>query len=122
MRSPLSYVCRYVVQELDWLHEQLDEAEDDYFVFDLPGQIELYSHLPVMRQACPFLSRMLSQIVDALRSWDFNICSVFLLDTHFMLEAEKFVAGTLTALSAMVTLETPAVNVLTKVFLSPSQP
>ena len=28
---------RYFAQNFDWLDEQLDEIEDDYFVFDCPG-------------------------------------------------------------------------------------
>lgn len=62
--------------------------------FFLSGQIELYSHLPVMRQ-----------IVNALKSWDFNICSVFLLDTQFVLDCDKFLGGALTTLSTMIALE-----------------
>lgn len=58
------------------------------------GQIELYSHLPIMRQ-----------IVNALKSWDFNICSVFLLDTQFVLDCDKFLGGALTTLSTMVAME-----------------
>ncbi|CAB3401881.1 unnamed protein product [Caenorhabditis bovis] len=102
----LVFCMEYLIKNLEWLHDELDEGEDDYFVFDCPGQIELYSHLPVMRQ-----------IVDALRSWDFNVCSVFLIDTNFVLEAEKFISGALTALSAMISIETPTVNVLTKLDL-----
>lgn len=26
------------MQNLDWLHEQLDDVEDDYILFDLPGE------------------------------------------------------------------------------------
>ncbi|CAI4221073.1 unnamed protein product [Auanema sp. JU1783] len=102
----LVFCMEYLAQNLEWLHDAINEGEDEYFIFDCPGQIELYSHLPVMRT-----------IVDALRSWDFNVCSVFLIDTHFVLEAEKFIAGALTALSAMVSIETPAVNILTKIDL-----
>ncbi|CAJ0573253.1 unnamed protein product, partial [Mesorhabditis spiculigera] len=102
----LVFCMEYLVQNLDWLHEQLNEGEDDYFLFDLPGQIELYSHLPVMRQ-----------IVDALRSWDFHVCSVFLIDTQFVLEPAKFMGGALAALSTMVAIETPHINVLTKMDL-----
>ncbi|VDN05128.1 unnamed protein product [Thelazia callipaeda] len=102
----LVFCMEYLVQNLDWLHDQLNEGEDDYFIFDCPGQIELYSHLPVMRQ-----------IVNALKSWDFNICSVFLLDTQFVLDCDKFLGGVLTTLSTMITLEVPAVNVLSKVDL-----
>ncbi|CAJ0597384.1 unnamed protein product [Cylicocyclus nassatus] len=102
----LVFCMEYLVQNMEWLHDELCEGEDDYFVFDCPGQIELYSHLPIMRQ-----------LVDAFRAWDFNVCSVFLIDTHFVLEAEKFIAGALTALSAMIAIETPCVNVLTKMDL-----
>ena len=44
------FLLRYLIENLDWLEEQLDEVEDDYILFDLPGQIELYTHIPVMRQ------------------------------------------------------------------------
>lgn len=99
----LVFCMEYLTQNLEWLHDQLNEGEDDYFLFDCPGQIELYSHLSVMRQ-----------IVDALKSWNFNICSTFLLDTTFCLDADKFMAASLTTLSTMITLETPAINVLSK--------
>lgn len=54
------------------------------------------------------------EIVDALKLWNFNICSVFLLDTTFCLDADKFIAAAFTTLSTMVTLETQSVNVLSK--------
>ena len=57
------------------------------------------------------------KVFHFLQSWDFNVCSVFLIDTNFVLEAEKFISGALTALSAMVAIETPAINVLTKMDL-----
>uniref|UniRef100_A0A1I7WUY3 GPN-loop GTPase 3 n=1 Tax=Heterorhabditis bacteriophora TaxID=37862 RepID=A0A1I7WUY3_HETBA len=63
----------------------------------------------------------MEQFVDALKSWNFNVCSVFLIDTHFVLDVEnsciRYIAGTLTALSSMVAIEIPAVNVLTKMDL-----
>jgi GTPase SAR1 family protein len=103
----LVFCMEYLMKELDWLHEQMNEAEDDYFLIDCPGQIELYSHLPVMRQFC-----------ETLQSWGFNVCTVFLLDSQFLLDADKFIAGALTTLSTMVSLETPAVNVLSKMDLA----
>jgi len=102
----LIYCMEYLVENLSWLHEQLNETEDDYFLFDCPGQIELYSHLPAMRY-----------IADALKEWGFNVCTTFLLDATFCLDASKFLAASLTTLSTMVALETPSVNVLTKMDL-----
>lgn len=43
--------------------------------------------------------------MNALKSWDFNICAVFLLDTHFVLDCDKFLGGALTTLSTMIALE-----------------
>jgi len=39
----------YLCQNLEWLKDELDQFdEDDYIVLDCPGQVELYSHLPIM--------------------------------------------------------------------------
>ena len=35
---------RYLIQNLDWLEEQLDDVEDDYILFDLPGTQQDYVH------------------------------------------------------------------------------
>ena len=64
------------------------------------GQIELYTHIPVMRQ-----------LVDRLRSLNFSLCAVFLIDAQFLVDAAKFASGVLSALSAMVNLEVRCVSV-----------
>ncbi len=46
---------------------------------------------------------------------------VFLLDATFMSDVSKFMAGSLLSLSAMVQLEVPHVNVLSKCDLADSQ-
>ncbi|GLD91820.1 hypothetical protein PINS_up000353 [Pythium insidiosum] len=100
----LVYCMEYLVQNLDWLQDLLTEySDDDYFIFDCPGQIELYSHLPVMKQLC-----------DALKDWGFAICGVYLIDSLFISDPTKFISGVLCSLSAMVQLELPHINVLTK--------
>lgn len=42
------------------------------------GQIELYTHLPVMKQ-----------LVEQLQQWEFRVCGVFLVDSQFMVESFK---------------------------------
>eukprot|EP00475_Leptophrys_vorax_P041507 TRINITY_DN78265_c0_g1_i1.p1 TRINITY_DN78265_c0_g1~~TRINITY_DN78265_c0_g1_i1.p1 ORF type:complete len:206 (-),score=19.74 TRINITY_DN78265_c0_g1_i1:337-927(-) len=102
----------YLEENLDdWLKEQLDDFhEDDYLLFDCPGQIELYSHIPVMRS-----------FVDTLRRWDFHVCAVYLMDAQFISDEAKFISGCLASLSAMVALELPHVNVITKVDMLPDK-
>lgn len=70
------------------------------------GQIELYTHLPIM-----------SQLVEKLHSMNFYVCGVFLVDSQFLIEVSKFISGVLSALSAMVSLQIPHINVMTKLDL-----
>ena len=46
---------------------------------------------------------------------------MYCVDSQFMTDAPKYVAGSLQALSTMVTLEVPHVNLLTKVDLLPDK-
>ena len=47
----LVYCMEYLLQDMDWLEEKLNEYDDDeYLIVDCPGQIELYTHIPVMNK------------------------------------------------------------------------
>jgi len=102
----LVFAMEFLLENMEWLEEALGEGEDDYILFDCPGQIELYTHMNVMRR-----------LVDQLQHWNFRVCGIFVLDSHFMVDGGKFISGAMAALSAMVNLELPAVNVLSKVDL-----
>ena len=109
----LVFCWEYLMDNTDWLEEQINagtadgvEIDDDYILFDCPGQIELYTHMKVVRR-----------FVDLLQSWNFRVCAVFLIDSHFMVDGAKFLSGAMAALSAMVNLEIPHVNVLSKIDL-----
>jgi hypothetical protein len=98
----------YLEENVDeWLGEALAGfGEDDYLLFDCPGQIELYSHLSVFRT-----------LVEHLRREGWQVAAVYCLDSQFAGEVPKFIAGCLACLSAMVQLEVPHVSVLTKMDL-----
>ena len=103
----LLYAMEYLVENMEWLGDELDAfAEDDYLLLDCPGQIELYTHVPVF-----------ARVAECLRARGWNVVVVYCVDSTFVTDAAKFIAGNLTALSAMVQLELPHVNVLTKVDL-----
>lgn len=100
----LVHCMEYLYQNSEWLKDELDQfGEDDYIILDCPGQVELYSHLPVMHN-------LAQQIVQ----WGYNIVSVYLLDALFVLDPPKFISGCLLSLSCMLQLELPHVNVVTK--------
>lgn len=102
----LVFCIEYLLENSDWLRDKLGEQEDDYILFDCPGQIELYTHLSAMKK-----------LVKQLQDWNFNVCSVFLVDVQFMTDGAKFLSGTMAALSVMVNLELPHVNILSKMDL-----
>lgn len=121
----LVFCLEFLIQNQEWLKAQLcgggtgddddeddplndlgTEPDDDYILFDMPGQIELFTHLSMGRQ-----------LVQLLESWNFRICTVFLVDSQFMIDGAKFLSGTMAALSVMANLEMPHVNVLTKMDL-----
>jgi len=102
----LIYCMEYLLQNLDWLQDQLEGfGDDEYLILDCPGQLELYTHVPLMRN-----------VVDRMRMWGYEskMVAVFLIDVTFVIDVPKFLSGSLLSLSAMIALELPHVNVLTK--------
>ncbi|CAN6707685.1 unnamed protein product [Malus baccata var. baccata] len=106
----LLYCMEHLEDNLDeWLTEELDNyTDDDYLVFDCPGQIELFSHVPVLRN-----------FVEHLQRKNFKVCVVYLLDSQFITDVTKFISGCMASLSAMIQLELPHVNILSKMDLAP---
>ena len=103
----LIYCFEFLLNNLDWLDEQIGDFNDEYLIFDCPGQIELYTHVPV-----------LPAIVKHLQSsLNFNLCATYLLEAPFIIDNSKFFSGALSAMSAMILLELPHINILSKVDL-----
>ncbi|KAG6918941.1 hypothetical protein DXG01_010596 [Tephrocybe rancida] len=88
----LVYCFEYLLQNMDWLEEELGGFDDDYLIIDCPGQIELYTHHPFL----PTLAQNLSRL--GIRT------------------------GVLSAMSAMVNLEIPWINIMSKMDLVTSNP
>lgn len=78
-----------------------------YLIFDLPGQIELYTH-----STC--VQNMLARLIKAL---DLRLTAVQLIDAHYCTDASKFLSAALLGTTTMLRLELPTVNVLSKVDL-----
>ncbi len=78
-----------------------------YILFDSPGQAELYTHHTSLAAIVARLSREL----------DLRLAAVHLVDAHHCGDPFKFVAAALVSLNAMVRLELPHINALSKVDL-----
>ena len=59
----------------------------------------------------------MKNFVNELELMNYRVCAVYLLDSHFISDSSKFVSGSLQCLSAMVLLEIPHINVLSKMDL-----
>lgn len=100
----LVYAMEYLMENLDWLTERLGTMEDDYILFDTPGQIELVSHFEMMKNFAKYLE-----------SLNFRVCVVFLLDSQFVSDLSKYFSSLMVSLITVINLELPVVNVLSKV-------
>lgn len=105
----LIYCFEFLLENLDFLTEPLETVSEDYLIIiDMPGQIELYTHVPIVPALVKHLSR---------GSMNINLCAAYLLEGTFIVDRPKFFAGTLSAMSAMLMLEMPHINILSKMDL-----
>ena len=103
----LVYCFEFLLQNLDFLTKALDPLSEEYLIiFDMPGQIELYTHIPILPSLVQYFSRA--------GSLNISLCAAYLLESTFVVDRAKFFAGTLSAMSAMIMLEMPHVNILSK--------
>jgi len=101
----LVYCLEYLERNLSWLDDEIGDFDDDYFIFDLPGQIELYCHLAIIQK-----------IIDYLKmKHNFNICTVFILDCHFLTDPKNYLSSSIIALASTLNLACPHINLMMKV-------
>uniref|UniRef100_A0A8C5P680 GPN-loop GTPase 2 n=1 Tax=Leptobrachium leishanense TaxID=445787 RepID=A0A8C5P680_9ANUR len=102
----LLYCMEYLQTNLDWLQSRLQSMRGTYFLFDCPGQVELYTHHPA-----------LPSILRRLGEWGLRLCAVHLVDSHYCTDPAKFISVLCTSLSTMLHVELPHVNILSKMDL-----
>lgn len=99
----LLYCMEYLQANMDWLENKLKKHRDCYFLFDCPGQVELYTHQSSVKN-----------IFTQLGKWNFRLTAVHLVDSHYCTDPAKFISVLCTSLSTMLHVELPHVNVLSK--------
>lgn len=100
----LMYCVEYLEENFDWLLTKLKEVKDSYLLFDLPGQIELYTH-----------HGSIKNIFEKLQNLDYHLCAVHMVDSHYCSDPTKFISTLLLSLSTMLQIGLPHINVLSKV-------
>jgi len=96
----LFYALEEMVENIDEL--KLHEFEEDYFLFDCPGQIELFLH-----------SNILQKCVNHIQNHS-KIAIVYLMDSTVFLNKPKLLFSTLCATISMFRFDLPVVNIISK--------
>ncbi|XP_004348321.2 transcription factor FET5 [Capsaspora owczarzaki ATCC 30864] len=103
----LIYCMEWLLNHITYLTDELDGyADNSYFLFDCPGQIELYVHLPIV-----------PRIVQLLDQRFVRSATVFLLDSQCVNDIPKYVSGALSAMTTMLNMGLPQLNILSKLDL-----
>ncbi|XP_073276603.1 GPN-loop GTPase QQT1 isoform X2 [Primulina huaijiensis] len=108
----LPYDCAINIEELIKLSDVMAEHSlgpngDHYFLFDFPGQVELF-----------FLHENAKRVIMKLvKNLNLRLTAVHLVDAHLCSDPGKYVSALLLSLSTMLHLELPHVNVFSKIDL-----
>lgn len=110
----LMYSMQYIDQHLQWLVDRIKaipQWQDLYFIVDAPGQVELQTLDPSLKNIVQYLEKHLN----------FRWCATHLVDASHCTDASRFISVLVVSLQAMLHLELPHVNVLSKLDLLSSK-
>ncbi|KAE9966569.1 hypothetical protein BLS_006930 [Venturia inaequalis] len=98
----------YALEELEhnfeWLEEGLKKLDDDYIIFDCPGQVELFTHHFSLRN-----------IFLRLQKLGYRLVVIHLTDSYVLTQPSLYISALLLALRSMLQMDLPHLNVLTKI-------
>lgn len=98
------FAFEFLEKNVHWLLNKIQESGANYFLIDCPGQVELFTH-----------HESLANIIGQLK---IRLCGVYLVDFNLVADDYgRLVQATLLALSSMLRLQLPHINVFTKIDL-----
>eukprot|EP00924_Labyrinthula_sp_SR-Ha-C_P006708 snap_masked-scaffold_29-processed-gene-2.46-mRNA-1 protein AED:0.16 eAED:0.18 QI:0/-1/0/1/-1/1/1/0/285 len=104
----LVYCMEFLIENIDWLLEKMKlyiraKGRKPYFLIDLPGQIELYSHHTTIKT-----------LLKKISSLSLALTVINLVDAVQVLSPRHLVSIMFACLSIMLQLEHSQINLLTK--------
>jgi GTPase SAR1 family protein len=104
------YAMEYFEQNFDWFEKKLAKflttPLEFNFLFDFPGQIELYTHHSTMRN-----------LIKRIKINQINLATVALIDSIYWKDPETLFFFYLISILTMLNIELPFVNILSKIDL-----
>ena len=104
------YCINFLEKNLEWLKLKLDKFKDKYYIFDTPGQIEIFT-----------LSDSFKNILNYLKNektgYGIRLCAVNLIESNNLVDVPKYIFSIMTVLNSMIMLELPQINIISKIDL-----
>ncbi|KAI9831720.1 MAG: hypothetical protein M1826_003051 [Phylliscum demangeonii] len=98
----------YAVEELEcnfeWLQTGLKSLGEDYVLFDCPGQVEIFTHHASLRN-----------VLRRVQKMGYRLVALHLVDSYCLTLPSLYLSTLLLSLRAMLQLDLPHLNVLTKI-------
>ena len=105
------YCIEFLLANFQWLEDELNKKflqhKCQYFVFDMPGQVELYTN----HDAVKTLIRKLQDQTN------FRFAAVHMVDVGYLYDRYRFLSAMTLSLTALINLEIPFINFITKIDL-----
>ncbi|WEW56868.1 hypothetical protein PRK78_002323 [Emydomyces testavorans] len=98
------YAMEEIEQNFDWLKEGLEKLGDDYVLFDCPGQVEIFTHHSSLRN-----------IFFQIQKLGYRLVVIHLVDSYNLTLPSMYISALLLCLRAMLQMDLPHLNVLTKI-------
>jgi len=106
----LMYCLDFLAENYSWLSERLREHDDEFFIFDLPGQLELFLNSDSLRS-------VIAKLTSGKGFRRLKLTIIELFDAHYVQDGTKFLSACTYSLVSMINFELPHINVLSKVDL-----
>lgn len=106
------FCYEYLVSNLTWLEEEIgDNYTDEFLIIDCPGQIEIYTHMTLM-----------SDVIQIFERRGYRPLALYLVESQYTMEIGKYYGATLSAISCMLRLGIPHLNIMSKIDLVRKSP
>lgn len=100
----------FLDQNFDWLKTKIMEHSDEFLIFDLPGQLELFLNSDSLKS-------VIAKLQNDLGDRRLKATVVELFDAHYVQDLNKFLSACTYSLVSAINLEMPHINVLSKIDL-----
>ena len=104
------YCLDFLNANFDWLKERILEHSEEFIIFDLPGQLELFLNSDSLKS-------IINRLRNDLGSRRLKPTVVELFDSHCIQDNNKYLSACTYSLVSMINLDLPHLNVLSKVDL-----